>query len=73
MERRHFVAGSAPGAIASLELRAGTGAANADFNRVWDHMKAFRETDIEWFPAAASNRDNFVHAMQAAAPAAPRR
>ncbi|HZH45316.1 MAG TPA: hypothetical protein VEY31_01655 [Roseococcus sp.] len=61
MERRHFVAGSAFGAVASMELHAETSASNA--RKVRNHMKAFR--------VAESTRDSFVHAMQAAAPAAP--
>jgi hypothetical protein len=62
MERRHLVAGSAFGAVASTGLHAETSAASAW--RARDHMKALR--------VAESTCDVFVHAIQAA-PAAPRR
>ena len=69
---------------ASMELYAETSAANANFKKVWDHMRAFRDTQLQWFRVAESTYDNFVYAMQAAesqaaapaapgAPAAPRR
>ena len=62
MERRHLVAGSAFGAVASTGPHAETSGASAW--KVRDQMEAPR--------VAESACDNVVHAIQAA-PAAPRR
>ena len=59
---------------AAFELYEETAARNANFKKVYDHFKAYRESQLQWFRVAESSYDSFVYAMQAAetAPARPR-
>jgi len=59
---------------AAFELYDETAARNANFKKVYDHFKAYRESQLQWFRVAESTYDNFVYSMQAAetAPARPR-
>ena len=50
---------------AAMELYDETSAANPQFKRVWDHFKAYRETQLQWFRVAENSYDSFVYAMQA--------
>jgi TRAP-type mannitol/chloroaromatic compound transport system substrate-binding protein len=60
---------------ASMELYEETGARNANFKRVWEHMRAFRDTELQWFRVAENTYDSFVYFMhqQESQAAAPRR
>lgn len=50
---------------AAFELYAETVAANANFRKVWEHMRAFRDLQLQWFRVAENTYDSFVYAMQA--------
>jgi len=50
---------------AAFELYDETAAKNANFKRVYDHWKAFRDSQYQWFRVAESTFDNFVYFMHA--------
>ena len=58
---------------AAFELYDETAARNPTFKTVYEHFKAYRDTQLQWFRVAESTYDNFVYRMQAAETAAPRR
>jgi TRAP-type mannitol/chloroaromatic compound transport system substrate-binding protein len=45
---------------AANELYAETSAQNVNFKKVWDDIKAFRNTEYEWWQVAEFNYDNFM-------------
>jgi hypothetical protein len=59
---------------AAFELYDETAARNANFKKVYEHFKTYRDSQLQWFRVAESTYDNFVYGMQAAetAPARPR-
>ena len=50
---------------ASFELYEETAARNPGFRKVYDHWKAFRDTQYQWFRVAENSFDNFVYYMHA--------
>ncbi len=50
---------------AAFELYDETAARNPAFKKVYEHWKAFRETQYQWFRVAENTFDNFVYFMQA--------
>ena len=57
-----------------IELYDETAARNPVFKTVYEHFRAYRDTQLQWFRVAESTYDNFVYRMQAAeTAAAPRR
>ncbi|UFN49461.1 TRAP transporter substrate-binding protein [Roseomonas sp. OT10] len=50
---------------AAFELYDETAASNPRFKKVYDHFKAFRDTELQWFRVAENTYDNFVYSMQA--------
>ena len=50
---------------ASFELYDETSATNPRFKKVWDHFKAYRDTQLQWFRVAENSYDSFVYLMQA--------
>jgi TRAP-type mannitol/chloroaromatic compound transport system substrate-binding protein len=50
---------------ATFELYDETAAANPRFKKVYDHFKAFRDTQLQWFRVAENSYDSFVYLMQA--------
>ncbi|RVT96609.1 ABC transporter substrate-binding protein [Rhodovarius crocodyli] len=50
---------------AAMEVYEETSNTNAHFKRVWEHFKAYRETQLQWFRVAENSYDSFVYAMQA--------
>lgn len=48
---------------AAFELYDEIAQKNADFKKVYDHWKAFRETEYGWFRVAENSFDQFVYAM----------
>src|SRR5262249_17702501 len=45
---------------AANDVYAETSAQNADFKKVWDNIKAFRNMEYEWWQVAEFNYDNFM-------------
>jgi len=45
---------------ASNEVYAEISASNADFKKIWDNIKAFRNLEYEWWQVAEYNYDNFM-------------
>ncbi|MCK8785386.1 TRAP transporter substrate-binding protein [Roseomonas sp. NAR14] len=50
---------------ASGELFGEISAQNPGFRKIYDHFKAFRDTQYQWFRVAENTFDNFVFSMQA--------
>jgi len=50
---------------ATFELYDETAASNPRFKKVYDHFKAFRDTQLQWFRVAENSYDSFVYLMQA--------
>ncbi len=50
---------------AAMDLYEETSATNPRFKKVWDHFKAYRETQLQWFRVAENSYDSFVYLMQA--------
>jgi TRAP-type mannitol/chloroaromatic compound transport system substrate-binding protein len=50
---------------AAFELYDETAARNPAFKKVYEHWKAFRETQYQWFRVSENTFDNFVYRMQA--------
>ena len=50
---------------AAMELYEETSATNPRFKRVWDHFRAYRDTQLQWFRVAENSYDSFVYLMQA--------
>ncbi|MFT8244771.1 TRAP transporter substrate-binding protein [Roseomonas sp. BN140053] len=50
---------------ASFELYEETAASNPRFKKVYEHFKAFRDTQLQWFRVAENSYDSFVYLMQA--------
>jgi TRAP-type mannitol/chloroaromatic compound transport system substrate-binding protein len=50
---------------AAFELYDETAATNPRFKKVYDHFKAFRDTQLQWFRVAENSYDSFVYLMQA--------
>jgi len=45
---------------AANEVYAEISATNADFKKIWDNIKAFRNLEYEWWQVAEYNYDNFM-------------
>jgi len=50
---------------AAFELYDETAAKNASFKKVYDHWRAFRDSEYQWFRVAENTYDNFVYFMHA--------
>jgi TRAP-type mannitol/chloroaromatic compound transport system substrate-binding protein len=50
---------------AAFELYDETAAKNANFKKVYDHWRGFRDSQYQWFRVAESTFDNFVYFMHA--------
>ena len=50
---------------AAFELYDETSARNPTFKGVWEHFRAFRDTQYQWFRVAENTFDNFVYFMHA--------
>ncbi len=50
---------------AAFELYDETANANPHFKRVWEHFKAFRDVELQWFRVAENTYDSFVYFMHA--------
>ena len=50
---------------AAFELYEETAAKNANFKKVYEHWRAFRDSEYQWFRVAESTFDNFGYFMQA--------
>jgi len=50
---------------AAFELYDETAAKNANFKKVYDHWRAFRDLQYQWFRVAESTFDNFAYFMHA--------
>ncbi|WP_376098618.1 TRAP transporter substrate-binding protein [Roseomonas sp. CCTCC AB2023176] len=50
---------------AAMELYEETSATNPRFKKVWDHFRAYRDTQLQWFRVAENSYDSFVYLMQA--------
>ena len=45
---------------AANEVYTEISATNADFKKIWDNIKAFRNLEYEWWQVAEYNYDNFM-------------
>jgi TRAP-type mannitol/chloroaromatic compound transport system substrate-binding protein len=50
---------------ATFDLYEETAASNPHFKKVYEHFKAFRDTQLQWFRVSENSYDSFVYLMQA--------